>query len=213
MVNCAFHAPANLAVPGLRRRNSTAVNLVSCGTGRNHQAGARRMGPIAHLRAYLRQRCGATAVEFALVAPVALFMMVAIVEYSLFYYKTAFLKHVLHEAARNVQTGEVQREADPQAYFRTEYCQDAGFLMRCEDVYFDVRSASDLSLITFPTASFDGQGRPTNFVFQPGGTSDITTMRVAAPFNFITPFMQTIFQPNGAPAIIVGYSVAKNEPF
>lgn len=171
------------------------------------------MGPIARLRAYLRQRSGATAVEFALVAPVALFMLIAIIEYSLFYYKTAFLKHVLHEAARNVQTGEVQREADPQAFFRTEYCQDADFLMRCDDVYFDVRSAPDLASITFPQASFDSDGRPTNFVFQPGGTSDITTMRVAAPFIFMTPFMQTIFQPDGSPAIIVGYSVAKNEPF
>lgn len=171
------------------------------------------MGAIAYIRGLIGQRSGATAVEFALVAPVALFMIVAIVEYSLFYYKTAFLKHVLHEAARNVQTGEVQRAGDPQAFFRSEYCEDASFLMRCEDVYFDVRSAGDLASVSFPQASFDNQGRPINFVFQPGGSGDVTTMRVAAPFVFVTPFMQEIFQPTGAPAIIVGYSIAKNEPF
>lgn len=158
-------------------------------------------------------RRGATAVEFALVAPVALFMVVAVIEYSLFYFKTSFLKHVLYEASRNVQTGEVQDAGDPQTYFQTEYCDDAAFLIRCEAVFFDVRSAASLSAITFPDATFNTDGEPTNFVFQPGGPNDITTMRVATPYRFITPFMQDIFQPGGSPAIIVGHSVARNEPF
>ncbi|MEM9740710.1 MAG: TadE/TadG family type IV pilus assembly protein [Pseudomonadota bacterium] len=160
-----------------------------------------------------QDRRGATAVEFALVAPVALFMVVAIIEYSLFYFKTSFLKHVLYEASRNVQTGEVQDAIDPQALFQTEYCDDATFLIRCEDVFFDVRAAASLGAITFPSATFNASGQPTNFVFQPGGPNDITTMRVATPYRFFTPFMQDIFQPDGAPAIIVGYSVARNEPF
>jgi Flp pilus assembly protein TadG len=160
-----------------------------------------------------RDRRGATAVEFALVAPVLLFMVIAIVEYSLFYFKTSFLKHVLYEASRNVQTGEVQDAGDPQAYFQTEFCQDAIFLIQCEHVYFDVRSAASLSAVTFPAATFNSQGEPTNFVFQPGSANQITTMRVATPYRFVTPFMQDVFQPDGTPAIIVGYSVARNEPF
>ncbi|MCI4643752.1 MAG: pilus assembly protein [Hyphomonadaceae bacterium] len=164
-------------------------------------------------RRFIGNRGGATAVEFALVAPVMLFMVVAVVEYSLFYFKTSFLKHVLYEASRNVQTGEVQDAGDPQAYFQTEYCDDAIFLIRCEDVFFDVRSASTLSAVSFPTATFNSQGEPTNFVFQPGTASQVTTMRVATPYRFVTPFMQDVFQPEGSPAIIVGYSVARNEPF
>ncbi|MEO0817899.1 MAG: TadE/TadG family type IV pilus assembly protein [Pseudomonadota bacterium] len=160
-----------------------------------------------------RDKRGATAVEFALVAPVALFMVIAVIEYSLFYFKTSFLKHVLYEASRNVQTGEVQDAVDPQAFFRAEYCDDATFLIRCEDVFFDVRAAASLSAITFPNATFNSNGEPTNFVFLPGGANDITTMRVATPYRFFTPFMQDIFQPDGSPAIIVGYSVARNEPF
>lgn len=162
---------------------------------------------------FARNRRGATAVEFALVAPVMLFMVVAIVEYSLFYFKTSFLKHVLYEASRNVQTGEVQGADDPQTYFQTEYCDDAVFLIRCEDVYFDVRSAASLSAVTFPEATFNSAGEPTNFVFQPGTANQVTIMRVATPYGFTTPFMQAVFQPDGAPAIIVGYSVARNEPF
>ncbi|MEO0465344.1 MAG: TadE/TadG family type IV pilus assembly protein [Pseudomonadota bacterium] len=164
-------------------------------------------------KSWFTSRRGATAVEFALVAPVFLFFFTAAVEYSLFYFKTSFLKHVLYEASRNVQTGEVQDAVDPQAFFQAEYCDDAAFLVRCEDVYFDVRSAADLASITFPGATFDGSGIPTNFVFQPGGPDTITTMRVATPYSFFTPMMQDIFQPDGSPAIIVGYTVSKNEPF
>ncbi|MEL6661614.1 MAG: TadE/TadG family type IV pilus assembly protein [Pseudomonadota bacterium] len=171
------------------------------------------MAATGRKKQFRRDSRGATAVEFALVAPVALFMVVAVIEYSLFYFKTSFLKHVLYEASRNVQTGEVQDAADPQAFFQTEYCSDATFLIRCQDVFFDVRSAANLGAVSFPNATFNADGEPTNFVFQPGAANDITTMRVATPYRFITPFMQEIFQPDGSPAIIVGYSVARNEPF
>lgn len=171
------------------------------------------MGLMTRLGRFGRRTSGATAVEFALVAPVALFMIIAVVEYSLFYFKTGFLKHVLYEASRNVQTGEVQDALDPQAYFQAEYCEDASFLVSCSNVYFDVRAATSLGAVSFPEATFNDDGEPTNFDFQPGGAGDITTMRVATPYRFITPFMQDIFQPHGAPAIIVGYSVARNEPF
>ena len=164
-------------------------------------------------KSWCRHKRGTTAVEFALIAPVFLFMLTATVEYSLYYFKTSFLKHVLYEASRNVQTGEVQDASDPQAFFRTEYCDDASFLVSCDDVYFDVRSAADLASITFPAASFNSNGVPTNFVFQPGAADEITTMRVATPYTFFTPMMQNVFQPDGEPAIIVGYTVSKNEPF
>ena len=167
----------------------------------------------ASAQSWTGNRRGATAVEFALIAPVFLFMVMAIIEYSLFYFKTSFLKHVLYEASRNVQTGEVQDAVDPQAYFQTEYCSDAAFLVDCQDVFFDVRSSTDLASITFPAATFDSSGVPTNFVFQPGGPDTITTMRVATPYEFFTPMLQNIFQPDGDPAIIVGYTVARNEPF
>jgi hypothetical protein len=38
-------------------------------------------------------------------------------------------------------------------------------------------------------------------------------MRVALPYKFVTPFMQDIFLGKSKNAIVVGYTVAKNEPF
>jgi Flp pilus assembly protein TadG len=168
---------------------------------------------IRSLRLYAQAKDAVTAVEFALVAPVFLLMISGIVEYSLYYFKTSHLKHVLYEASRNIQTGEVQDAADPQAFFQSEYCQDVSFLAECSSISFDVRAFDSLAEISYPDASFGADGAPTNFVFQPGGSDQLTVMRVATPYTFITPLMADIFQPSGQPAIIVGYSVARNEPF
>lgn len=164
-------------------------------------------------RRFKSAKNGATAVEFAMVAPVFLIMVSGIVEYSLYYFKTSHLKHVLYEASRNIQTGEVQDADDPQAFFQSEYCKDVAFLASCSSISFDVRAFDSLGDITYPDAVFDADGKPTNFVFQPGNSEQVTVMRVSTPYRFITPMIADIFQPDGAPAIIVGYSVAKNEPF
>lgn len=164
-------------------------------------------------RQFRAAKGGATAVEFAMVAPVFLFMIAGIVEYSLYYFKTSHLKHVLYEASRNIQTGEVSAADNPQVYFQTEYCKDVRFLASCSSISFDVRAFDNLSDVTYPDAAFDTTGRPTNFVFQPGASEQITVMRVSTPYRFVTPMIADIFQTSGTPAIIVGYSVAKNEPF
>lgn len=162
----------------------------------------------------LRQdKRGATVVEFALIAPVFFFMVLGIVEYSIYYFRTSHLKHVLYEASRNLQTGEVQAASDPQAHFRDAYCDDAGWLTDCSQIFFDVRNYSSLGEIAWPEATFDEDGVPEDFVFDPGGPDQLTVLRVATPYRFFTPMMARIFQPDGSAAIIVGYTVAKNEPF
>lgn len=92
-------------------------------------------------------------------------------------------------------------------------CADAADFFKCSDVYLDVRSYATLSAVTFPTANFDADGVPSNFVFQPGGASQITAMRASATYNFITPFLTDIMQPDGKPVMMVGFSIFKNEPF
>ena len=103
--------------------------------------------------------------------------------------------------------------ADPLASFQAFSCEGGRVLIPCEKVYFDVRNFNSLSSIDLPEAQFDDDGRPLNFVFQPGGSDDITVMRVASPHKFIMPYMGDIFGVGDKPAILIGYSVAKNEPF
>ena len=76
-----------------------------------------------------------------------------------------------------------------------------------------MRSFATVADVVFPNPTFDSNGKPTNFVFQPGGSSQITAIRASATHNFITPFLTDILQPQGKPVILVGFSIFKNEPF
>lgn len=161
-----------------------------------------------------------TLLEFALVAPVMFFMLIGTIEYTLFFFKQSHLRQIVFEASRNLQTGEMRfkengelrNTSELKQKFVDEYCLYATAI-KCSDISMDVRSFSRLQDVYFPTANFNALGQPTNFVFQPGGGDDITVIRASIPHRFVTPFMENIFQKDGAPAILVGYSVAKNEPF
>lgn len=162
---------------------------------------------------YRRGISGATAMEFGMIAPVFLFLVFTILETSIYYYKQSHLKFVLSQAGRDLQTGEIQKSSTPQDDFDAEVCAAAEVVFDCTKVYIDVRSFSTIADVVFPDPTFDSTGKPTNFVFQPGGPSQITAMRASATYNFITPFLTDILQPDGKPVILVGFSIFKNEPF
>jgi len=162
---------------------------------------------------YRRSLSGATAMEFGMIAPVFLFLVFTIFETSIYYYKQSHLKFVLSQAGRGLQTGEIQKSDTPQDDFDAGVCASADVMFDCSKVYVDVRSFPTVADVVFPEPIFDEAGRPTNFVFQPGGTSQITAMRAAATHDFITPFLTDILQPDGKPVILVGFSIFKNEPF
>ena len=156
---------------------------------------------------------GATAVEYAMIAPVFLTMVIGLVEFSLYVFNRNFVKHVLYETARNIATGEIQSADSPPAAFKQAYCAHAGAVMSCERLLFDVRAYDNLEDVKFTPVEFSPSGMPTNFKFEPGKSEQISVMRVALPYKFVTPFMQDIFLGEENHAIVVGYSVAKNEPF
>ncbi|MFZ2099430.1 MAG: hypothetical protein WAU86_02580 [Oricola sp.] len=148
-----------------------------------------------------------------MIAPIFLFMVFTIIETSVYYYKQSHLKFVLHDVGRHLQTGEIQKSATPKADFDGYVCGDAKLMFDCSQVYLDVRNFATVADVVFPAPIFNSAGKPTNFVFQPGGTARITAMRASATHEFVTPFLKDILQPDGAPVILVGFSIFKNEPF
>jgi len=157
---------------------------------------------------------GNVMIEFALLAPVFFMLVMGLVEFVLFQYRTYALNHVVYEAARNLQTGEVQNSGDMQSAFEDEVCNTAGVLIDCTEIDFDVRAFDDLADITYPPVTFDDDGTPTNFVFQPGTANQYSVVRAAMPHQFITPFMDQLFRMGpDMPAIVNSYVVVKNEPW
>lgn len=161
-----------------------------------------------------KARGGNVMIEFALLAPVFFMLIMGLVEFVLFQYKMYALNHVVYEAARNLQTGEVQNSADMQEAFHEEACDKAGALIDCEAIIFDVRSFDSLNQVTYPPVTFDEDGMPENFVFQPGGPNKYSVVRATVHHQFITPFMDQLFQLGpDLPAIVNSYVIVKNEPW
>lgn len=169
-----------------------------------------------------RAQGGNVMIEFALLAPVFFMLIMGLVEFVLYQYKTYALNHVVYEATRNLQTGEVQVDAEGnprtleemEEAFRTEACNKAGMLIDCEAIFFDVRSFGALKDVTYPPPEFDEDGVPTNFDFKPGGAEQYSVVRASLHHKFITPFMDQLFQMGpDMPAIVNAYVIVKNEPW
>lgn len=157
---------------------------------------------------------GSTLIEFALLAPVFFMLVMGLVEFVLFQYKAYTLNFVVYEAARNLQTGEVQSQADMQAAFKEEICNNSGALIDCEAIDYDVRAFDEISDITYPPPVFDEEGNPTNFVFEPGGPNKYSVVRASIHHQFITPFMDKLFRMGpDMPAIVNSFVVVRNEPW
>jgi Flp pilus assembly protein TadG len=165
-------------------------------------------------RNFSRSEEGTTLIEFAMLAPVFFMLVMGLVEFVLYQYKVYTLNYVTYEAARNLQTGEVQSSDDMQAAFKEEMCAHSGVLINCEDIQFDVRAFDEIKDITYPPVEFDDEGNPTNFVFQPGGPNKYSVVRTSIHHQFFTPFMDKLFQMGpDMPAIVNSFVVVRNEPW
>jgi Flp pilus assembly protein TadG len=161
-----------------------------------------------------KSKDGNALMEFALLAPVFFMLVSGLVEFVLYEYKSYALNHVVYEAARNLQTGEVQKSEDMAAAFHEEVCAHSNGMIDCEAIVFDVRSFDQLSQVTFPAVVFDDQGNPTNFVFEPGGAKKYSVVRASIHHTFITPFMAELMGMGpDLPAIVNSYSIVRNEPW
>jgi Flp pilus assembly protein TadG len=157
---------------------------------------------------------GNVIIEFALLAPVFFMLVMGLVEFVLFQYKIYALNHVVYEASRNLQTGEVQSADDMETAFHDEVCAQAGPMIDCETIVFDVRAFDEINDIDYPPAEFDEDGNPTNFVFEPGTANQYSVVRAAVHHQFITPFMDKLFHMGpDMPAIVNSYCIVRNEPF
>lgn len=164
-----------------------------------------------------REEGGNVMIEFAMLAPIFFMLIMGLVEFVLFQYKSYALNHIVYEATRNLQTGEVQavNGLAAQRDKFDELCEEsAGLLMDCNDIQWDVRKYDRLNQIQFPPIEFDENGLPSNFTFDPGAANQYSVVRATIHHQFITPFMDKLFHIGpDLPAIVNSFCIVKNEPW
>lgn len=178
-----------------------------------------RVAYLAPLLRFKRSNSGATAVEFAIIAPVFMLIIMAIVEVSLIFFATVNLDGAATEAARRIRTGQAQQSGDSLTDFSTTLCGKLDTMFDCGKLQKDVRTMSSFSAIQ--TAVNQGieydpiTGEPITFGFSPGTSGNIVVVRVMYLWSINTPLMATFFEtlPGTSKILLASTAVFQNEPY
>jgi len=172
--------------------------------------------------AFLKDRKGATAVEFALIATPFLALIAALIQTFLLFFAQAVLESAVQQSGRQILTGQVQTQdasltqAQAQAAFKQTVCNNAAILFSCGGLIVDVQVASAWSSANtgVPVLTYNGQGALTNtWQFNPGNAGDIVVVRVIYlwPVFFGPIAFNMANQANGT-RLIMASAAFQNEP-
>ena len=132
-------------------------------------------------RAFLADRKGATAVEFALIGTPFIALLVAIIQTFLVFFAQQLLEQVVNQSSRAILTGQAQAQSMTQAQFAQAVCNNVVILFTCQGLMIDVQVAGAWSSANtgLPNLTYDGNGNVTNtWQFNPGNPGDIVVVRV-----------------------------------
>ena len=129
----------------------------------------------------VRDRTGATAIEFALVSIPFFALIIASLQVTLTFFAQQNLETASGSAVRTLMTGSAQSTGVTQSQFRNLVCAGLPSFMKCANIMIDVRAATTFSSANTasPTITFNASGQPTNnWSYAPGGPGEITIARI-----------------------------------
>jgi Flp pilus assembly protein TadG len=174
-------------------------------------AGRRRRG----LRQFGRDRSGASALEFALVAVPTILLLLAILQIGLVFLANFVLEHATAQGARLIRTGQAQNQGFDAAAFRTEVCKYLTVPLSCGGLKLDVRRFSNFSSTDITNPLDAGGAMKTNFSYDPGVGGDVVVVRGFYEFDIPALFPVDISMANmkGGSRVLVATAAFRNEPF
>jgi Flp pilus assembly protein TadG len=167
------------------------------------------------LNAFKKNRDGATAVEFALIAGPFFFFLLALIEIAAVFFAETVIENAVLESARLIRTGQLQGGGGDAASFRTEVCDRIEVIANCDQMVFEVAVFEDFDGINpTPPTNEDGSLNGGNMGFDPGDAGDIVMVRVYYAYPLILPNMfGSIGNLPDNQRLIMSATVFRNEPF
>ncbi len=154
---------------------------------------------------------GVTALEFALVAPVLLLLILLVMESGILLFGQAALDAATADAARLIRTGQAQLATNGQSLFTTQLCNDLSGVAGCSSVQVNVRSGTSFAaLSTAITTSSNGALATTGFV--PGGPGADVVVQVGYQPDLTIPLVGSLLQAAFGP-LMVSTLVFQNEAY
>ena len=159
---------------------------------------------------------GATAVEFAIIAPAFLAMLFAILQTTLFLFAQQTLQNAAVEAGRLFMTGSAQTSGLTQTQFATTVCPMVSTLFNCGNLQIDVSTYSSFSSAsTAAPALYNSSGNLiTSGTYSPGTQGEIMVVQLAYPWPIIGMPLGSVLPNSGhGTTEVMGVSAFRVEPY
>ena len=141
---------------------------------------------------------GSTLIEFAIIAPVFLLLMIGIIELSMAYFANLTMQHAVREGARYAVTG--NSDLDPASSNQQRY---QAVIQKMKDSSMGIYDKVN------PVITVNGVSGTSAGMF--GNSGDIVVISVAYNWKFATPMMAAFYKDGKAPYVVA--ATMRNESF
>jgi Flp pilus assembly protein TadG len=172
-----------------------------------------RVGALARLRTLWRSEGGVTALEFAMIGPIFMLLIMGVLENGLTLWSQSMLDNATRDASRLMQTGQAQSGGTS---FATQLCNDVSGLMKCSALQYRIQTGSTFAGMSSTIATGSG-GTLTGFSTYPTAVSNSsagqdTMVQVVYTRTFIVPWVGRVMT-NGTSQRLVSTAVFQTEPY
>lgn len=168
---------------------------------------------LARLARLARNNRATTTVEFAIIGPIMLLLLLAVVENGMALFSQSVLDNATRDAARLSLTGQSQNGGTS---FATQLCNEISGYLSCANLSYRIQTGSTFSSLS-PNITTGTGGVLTGFSTYPssvtgGNSGDFVLVQVVYKRNYIVPWVGKLLSANGADQIITT-AAFENEPF
>lgn len=164
---------------------------------------------------FARTRQGATAVEFALIAPPFLATLVAILEVTLFLFAQMALQNAANEAARYFLTGQAQNNNWVATDVVNKVCPS--MLFNCSNLFITVQSASSFATADTSAPQMYNNGQAltqSDYTYDPGTADDVMVVQLVYAWPVVLgPLGFNIGNLSNGAIEMMGVSAFRAEPY
>jgi Flp pilus assembly protein TadG len=156
---------------------------------------------------------GTALLEFALLGPAFLALLVAILQTGTVFLFQQTLQTATTQTARLIMTGQAQTQNISQATFLQDICNASGNLFTCANLSANIQTFSSFSGIQ-PSNPMSGGTftKPSNYSL--GGPGDIVLVQIFYQLPVVTaPLGFTMATTSNGNALIIATAVFRNEPY
>jgi Flp pilus assembly protein TadG len=128
----------------------------------------------------------ASAVEFALIAPAFLALLVGILQVAVFLFAQQSLQNAAMGAGRLLLTGQAQNLT--QSAFKTQVCNNhlPSILFQCNSLIVIVQSSADFASANTSMPALYNNGQPiTNWAYNPGTPGQVVVVQLVYPWSVV----------------------------